>query len=371
MHKEIGSNFWLDRNVELDDTELTLDYLNLDFIDTAFLSTGRSAISFVLEHLKLADDKKVVLLPPFTCHSVIEPFISVGYRVHYFRINQDLSCNKDTFLEDVQEYNPSVVLVHGYFGFDILKPIKDAIRIIRESNIIVIEDITQTIYSSFEHTDADYYVSSFRKWTALPDGGCAISTKDLFSSKPAEVDERLQETKLSAFHAKYLYMTQDIGIKEDFFKKMHDAEQILSSQDSIYAMSTISRRLQGSLDIAFLQSSRRNNFSFLLRGLMNSGIVEPIFKNLPADVTPLYFPVYVRCNRRELQNFLAKRDIYAPIVWPKPTQCEGVINEEADWVYNHILAIPCDQRYNIDDMKRIIQSIEEYKADLLVERGAK
>jgi dTDP-4-amino-4,6-dideoxygalactose transaminase len=73
---------------------------------------------------------------------------------------------------------------------------------------------------------------------------------------------------------------------------------------------------------------------------------------------PLYFPIIVD-DRSALQKHLVDNAIYAPIVWPKdeqqPIQCEG-----AEYLYNHLLCIPIDQRYNQDDMRRIAKVIDNF-----------
>jgi dTDP-4-amino-4,6-dideoxygalactose transaminase len=241
--------------------------------------------------------------------------------------------------------------------------ILDVILQIRQSGTIVIEDITQTMYSKFEHTRADYYVCSFRKWAALPDGGCAISTNKLFSYKPNKTDKNLQEAKLKAFHAKYLYMCKDIGNKDEFLKMFKDAEEILCQQQSIFAMSSVSKMIQANLEIDILREKRRENFQVLCNGLAGINLIESVFNSLPDDVTPLYFPVYVKHNRKSLQSYLAKNDIYAPVIWPKPVQCANVLSKEVDWIYNRILSIPCDQRYDSYDMEKIIKKIMDYDVE--------
>ncbi len=360
MQKEIGSSFWLDRYYQWETQEINLDFLQLPICDVAFLSTGRSAISFVLKHIGLPKDNKVALLPPFTCHTVLQPFIDAGYKVHCYDIDKDLTCNRDAFAEAIFEYQPSVVLVHGYFGFDTLHSIKELIKGIGQSGITMIEDITQTMYSEYEHTQSDYYVASFRKWAALPDGACAISTNKPFTWKPHKVDASLEDAKLRAFHAKHLYMYKNIGNKEEFLRMFREAEDILCSQESIFAMSPVSRAVQGNLDIDLLRRKRKHNYDVLAHTIEDVGFLRPVFSTLPKDVTPLYFPVYVERDREGIQRYLAKNDIYAPIVWPKPIRCEGAISETVDWIYRHILSIPCDQRYDIDDMERIIDTLIQY-----------
>ncbi len=361
MRKEIGSNFWFNRYKKFEDKQISLDHLKIYIRDKAFLSTGRGAISFVLDHIKTFNDRKVALLPSLTCYSVIEPFVNAGYKVFYYRINKNLSCNKKLFLADIERFRPSVILLHEYFGFNTLKHVEDVISEAKNLGITVINDITQALYSRFEHVPADYYIFSFRKWSALPDGGCAISVEKPFLYKPLKIDVKLQEAKTKAFHAKHLYINENTGVKENFLKMFHDAEQILHKQQFIYAMNPISKKLQGNLDIDFVVKKRRKNFYFLLDKLQKSNIVDPIFKELPETVTPLYFTVYVNCNRNNLQNHLAKNDVYAPIIWPKPFQCKGFINSDADWIYDHILSFPCDQRYSTDDMNTIVNILKNYR----------
>lgn len=58
------------------------------------------------------------MIPAFTCHVVIEPFVNCDYSVEPYAINKDFSVELKQFLEDIERVNPSVILIHGYFGFD-------------------------------------------------------------------------------------------------------------------------------------------------------------------------------------------------------------------------------------------------------------
>lgn len=361
MYKEIGSDFWLNKFDSLTEEKICLDFLKIKTMDTVFLSSGRSAISFVLKNIEVQDKRKVALLPPFTCHTVIEPFINAGYTVYYYRIDKSLSFTSDSLLEDIEKLRPTVILLHSYFGFNTVSSATEVIKKIKNEQITIIEDITQNLYSGFSHLNADYFIWSFRKWTALPDGGSAVSTGQEFSFLPEEIDLKLSEMKTEAFHAKYLYMTENSGEKSEFLKLLKEAEQALDAQQSIYAMSKTSQRIQAGLDIDSLVKKRRENFLTLSAGLSHSKLIEPVFSSLDENVTPLYFPVYVNKNRYEFQRHLIEKNIFAPIVWPKPIFDEGEICEDAQWVYEHILSIPCDQRYGKDEMEYIMESIHSYK----------
>jgi len=360
MYKEIGSNFWLDRYQYLAPDEISLDQLGVRINDSVFLSTGRSAISYVLNHLQSPEERMVALLPPFTCYTVINPFIEAGYQVHFYEIDRRMNFDPKSLMEDVEKYQPSVVLVHSYFGFNTLDSLKDVLTSIRDSGIILIEDVTHMLYSGFKHPEADYYVGSFRKWLGLPDGGFAISTDRPFINKPTATDRELEKSKLEAYHAKYLYMTKDEGDKNAYMELFRIADEKLESQDGIYAISPVSVLIQANLDSDHLRKRRRENYQGLLDGLMDSAVMTPVFVNLPPEAVPLYFPVYIKKERKTFQTFLADHRIYAPIVWPRPIPCENAIGKDAEWIYEHVLSIPCDQRYGEEEIGYILEVIRSY-----------
>ena len=63
-------------------------------------------------------------------------------------------------------------------------------------------------------------------------------------------------------------------------------------------------------------------------------------------------------ERKNLQALLADNDVYAPVVWPK-AECCPPVSEIAESIYRHILCIPIDQRYDVDDMERIISILSD------------
>ena len=98
MKKEIGSNFWLNPNEEYHDIPIgTPDIFNCNGSDNAWFSTGRSAISFVIEEIesKTKNLRKVAILPSFTCETVFNPFLKSGYDVYYYPIKMDLTASSD------------------------------------------------------------------------------------------------------------------------------------------------------------------------------------------------------------------------------------------------------------------------------------
>ena len=120
-------------------------------------------------------------------------------------------------------------------------------------------------------------------------------------------------------------------------------------------MSETSAKVQANLDKENLKRKRRENFRLLEEFL--KGPIQKVF-TLGSKEVPLYYPIVVK-DRASLQKHLVSNAIYAPVVWPKdeiqPVQCDGAEN-----AYQNLLCIPIDQRYDTDDMNRVVETINGF-----------
>ena len=161
---------------------------------------------------------------------------------------------------------------------------------------------------------------------------------------------------MKASFAKYRYLFEHEGDKSEMLAMYREAEDILDNQSDIFGISKTSIKVQANLNRKELVNKRRENFELLRRAL--KGQFQHVFALKEDKEVPLYFPILVE-DRAALQRHLVSNAIYAPVVWPKdenqPTQCEGAEN-----AYRHLLCIPIDQRYDADDMNRIIEVINTY-----------
>ena len=360
MLSEIGSNFWICPNEGKGGkplgTPFRFGYQGSDYV---WLSTGRSATRLVLQTIEERNPKckKVALLPPFTCHTVFEPFMDFDYEIHTLPLNPDLSINADDIVSCQEQYDAGIVLVHRYYGFDTLPGFNHAVLSLQKKGVIVIEDCTQCLYSSFSISEADYVVASIRKWCGVPDGGFAICKEGVFTHKPTQEDSIMVETKRIASELKYQFLIEGKGDKPSFKAKYREGEALLDNQDGYYAIGQLSASIQAELNVEQLKRKRRENYRILLESIQNVNGVKVVFSSLPDDVVPLYFPLFVD-DREAIQDLLADNDIYAPVVWPKEDNCPP-IGEIANSVYRKILCMPIDQRYDVDDMRRIIEVINK------------
>ena len=58
---------------------------------------------------------------------------------------------------------------------------------------------------------------------------------------------------------------------------------------------------------------------------------------------------------------MKEHNIFAPVLWPFPEAIKQLdINEDIGYIYKHALALPCDQRYSLSDMEKIVECFRNY-----------
>ena len=361
MQKEIGSNFDLSPEFDLDTRQmLTPSLFGINGEQFSFVSTGRSAQKLVLETIcdHCNCDRLVALIPPFTCETVITPFVQCGFKIFAYSVDDHLCINLESFRKQLYETGAKVVLVHRYFGFDTLEGLQSIIDEFSPRGVIFIEDKTQCLYSDHKEIFCDFVVSSLRKWGPVPDGGFAVSNKWTLCSFSAGNDTKLEQLKIEASRSKYAYLHEGKGEKQAFLDLYRQAEAVLDAEDTYYQISPASIAIQQQMDISQLKTKRRENYAYLYKKLENISSLRIVMPKLSIGDVPLYFVMSTE-QREELQTHLRLNQIYAPIVWPKAKECPIVCSEVQE-LYDTVLCLPIDQRYYLDDMERMAQCIIDF-----------
>lgn len=357
--KEIGGNFWLKPHQweKADSRNPMFTFIDPDET-TCYTSSGRSAISLILKQKNI--HKKSALLPIFTCDSVIKPFLDNGFTIEFYPIEQDLGVDVEEFLRLIDSFKPGVVFFQSYFGFDTLSNIRNYYDELKKQGIVLIEDLTHSWLSDFDKKNADYYVLSLRKWLEIPDGGVAISMHNTIDESSLSYSEHNEIVGLfrDASILKHEYtLSMNSELKPQFRERFYKMEALFDVGSEINTISKKSNYVLKKTDFEFIKQRRRENFEVLLNNLSEHAIIRPCFNKLDPKVVPIYFPVFVNKNRKELQQHLAKNDVFAPILWPIPEVCGQLTKNKRNNLYDSILSVPCDQRYDISDMKYIIKIV--------------
>lgn len=289
--------------------------------------SGRTAIEAVLKQLS---DAHTALLPSYCCDSMIVPFRTAGINVKFYQVEWDGR------LKIAIDGSADILLCCNYFGFKNDMP---------EFDGVIIEDITHSFLSTVSaHPRSDYLVASLRKWEPVNCGGyCSVEVNG--KTPPDE----FITLKTATMNLKTEYLEdRDEEKKEKYLQMFGESNHWLAEYYSGLLIDPFSRDYLESVDVVKQRERRRNNAKVLYDGL--SGKVQFMFSERDMDC-PLFVPILLP-NRNEVRAHLTKNEIYCPIHWPRPEGCESNI-------YDMELSLICDQRYGIEDMKRIVSVLKE------------
>ena len=151
--KDIGSIFPLydsDLQTKSVDTGLAADN------DRIYYSLCREALYAIAEIL--SGTNKKVLLPAYTCDTVITPFKELGWECCYFSLGKNLRINSESVREQYKQHQVSLMVVHPYYGMDLNQEEQALLKELHDQGCKIVVDVTQGIYTTQELEYVDYYV---------------------------------------------------------------------------------------------------------------------------------------------------------------------------------------------------------------------
>ena len=323
-----------------------------------WLRSGREALHLVALSLNPDKTEPVVLMPAYCCHSMVDPFEKAGWKVVYYRLNEDLTADTGYLSRLLVEVRPKAVLTMNFYGS---ASTVDAVSVVKciypECNCI--EDFSHCTFcfSDIYNDQIDYYVTSIRKSIGVCDGAVIVSKAALDESYVEDVETEFMTSRRECqkLKAQYCY-TQDVATKNIFFPELRRQEGELDNFSGVHRISKTGKEMLGVLNGESIRYARQKNMEHildLLRGKVES--IPGIERCL--DCAPFSLPILLR-NRDEVQQRLAKRGVYAPVLWPICDEARAVCPVSVRMA-DEMLSIPMDQRYNYDDIEDIAKLILE------------
>ena len=335
MYSEIGSEFW---SVPLTDRQNTL----FDGSEKWFIS-GTAALGYILDDILSRKKLRSAGVPSWCCSSMIEPFLERSIEVHFYSV----TVRGNTLSVDFDLPDTDVLLMIDYFGYSA------HIRVPDGYPGVVIRDETHSIFSS-RTSDADYRFGSLRKWAGFWTGGFAHSTKWNADRPIPPVSDEYVGQRRSAMLDKKKYIDGCTDSK-DYLRTFSECEDFL---DSCGVMGADARDVEcaGLLDLDTVKSKRRNNAQLLIGELQD----YVLFRELSADSCPLFVPIIVPGDHRDrLRQHLTGHSIYCPIHWGLSPLHR--LNTAERYIYEHEISLVCDQRYDAEDMERILSVFRSFR----------
>ena len=328
---------------------------------TKFFNTGRSAIEYLLRKVITVQRGCKILLPAFTCSSIIDAVNRAGLKYDFYSITDEFQINTKSIKEKL-DYNVKFIYVIQYFGGYQNQQNYEFLKELQSQKLLIIEDITHALYTKHDKYIGfgDYILGSLRKWLPIPDGAFLSSINPI---PDYPIKEGYNEYSFNYFVAqvmKELYLMDNSLNKQQYLELNELAMKSLFSDYTIRNITNISKRYIKSYNMDKLIDQRIKNYDYLFEKTKDFSFIKPIFARHEGQV-PFGF-VILSDERNRLLQHLINNDIYCNIHWKLTDECR-IADEVSCRLSEMILTIPCDQRYSKDEMDYIIQVLENFKGN--------
>ncbi len=310
-------------------------------------SSGRAALFHILSYIK-KNMKEIssLMLPDYLCPSIIEIASKFDFNLIYYPVSDTLEINETVFSSLYRR--KSAVLLINYFG---LVSLNKQIVFLNEldENICIIEDNVQSFYSMLDISKADFCFTSFRKTLPLPDGALV---KTIHKLPIPNGENTFAQYKIAGSILKK--MRNYKCIKDYVYLDLLEKGEKLINENLGKKISDFTLDLIPKIDLEQIKFLRKQNSIYLIEGLKTLGI-EPLI-TVNENAVPLFIPIYLQ-NRDKIRNFLFDHQIYCPVHWK--LDCNLSFLSKGVDLAEHELSLIIDQRYQIEDMDRILVTLQK------------
>lgn len=313
MKKEIGGYFELEQQTKTDCKE----YHNF----AVPINLARNAITYLVSIEKI----KLIYLPYYLCESVKHTCISAGVRVKQYHINSN-------FLPIINRVirKDEYVYIVNYYG---ILTNKVLFRLKKQYKNIIVDNVQSFFTKPLINIPTIY---SCRKFFGVPDGAYIYTNKTIRLSKDN-----------SSNRFKHLFGRLEKGAKA-FFEEYLKNESLLSTLP-LLSMSSETHSIMNKIAYKNVKGKRTRNFNYLHRKLSKNNKIKTM------TIHGAYCYPFLVDNGKLIRKRLINNNVYVPVLWPN---LDGLNILEQNLV-NNLLILPCDQRYGVKEMRRIIDLIYE------------
>ena len=293
--------------------------------DLVKLNSSRNALKFILK----AYNVKKLYVPKFTCDVLYEAFTGLNLEIKRYEIDENLEiCYKELVLDQ-----DTYLLYTNYFGLKdkYISTLKDIIP-----NIII--DNAQALFSKPIKNIPTFY--SPRKFVGVGDGG--------YLSGPKSFQMNLNRD-VSYSRMSHLLIRADRDAEIGYSEFIKNDKSLIN--EPIKKMSHLTQSILASLDYNFIKNRRKENFEYIHSKLSRKNKL-----NIETDKgqVPMSYPFWT--DDDSLRRRLIENRIFTPTYWPN-CLLENPENSITYKLSNEIVHLPIDQRYNLDEMEKIIKTI--------------
>ena len=289
------------------------------------LNNGRNGLLYLIRARKI----RTLLLPYFLCDSVLDLEKRCDCQFRFYHIGQDLL----PALEEAAQGDTWLYVVNYYGQLS-----NDKVLALQKKYGNVILDNVQAFYQQPPQGVDTIY--SCRKFFGVPDGGYLATTVRLETALPMDISKDRMKHVLGRFE----------GTASQYYGDFQENDEKFSTLEPM-EMSALTQNILRAIDYEAVRRKRNENYGILENALSSKNKLS-----LTAPDGPYCYPFYCE-NGMQIKRQLAAERIYIPTLWPNVLQMDAAFERD---LAENILPLPCDQRYDQEDMQRLLAALEEY-----------
>lgn len=328
----IGGEFEISPEL-LKKTDSQANYFGAEYL----FSSGRTSLFYIL--MNESADK--VYVPDYVCPCVDEIVKDTGKNIIKYHIKQNL-------IPEIPETDEKLIfLLVNHFALCDVDSTVDEIKLKMPNAVIVLDDV-QALWDLKNEHKVDYAFSSFRKWLPVPDGSPVKTLKKL--NIPDLVSNYFVVNKVIGSLLKYYRDYEEID-DDNYLSFFENGENEIDKSWNCKC-SSISKNILNNIDYEYVTKRRKENFLYLYENIptelfeVGTSVEYNLLKK--ESSVPMFFPLFID-NKQELRKELMKNNIFCPVHW----------SIENSKLAERELSLVIDQRYNLNDMNRIVNVIKE------------
>ncbi len=311
-----------------------LNYLTSFDKNMYLFSTGRDCFYSIFSSI----EGKTLWLPDFLCKSIVQPLENLNVNYRFYNVGKNLRVSGSN---DIREGDYALII--SYFGF----VDNDFYNFVLMKKCNIISDVTHLFFDSEQMAKvtaiSSFVVGSLRKFFAIPDGAFILTNENVSIKGDTRIN--FVKDRTYGLFSRYYSLVNSFDNEENMPILKQAEKELDESFDFGYSISYLSYNILKCISPKLYVERIKNNFNFLNNYFgLKYRFFSPYF--------PLVF--FDNATRDYYRRKLSSKWIFAPIHWDT-----SFLGKKKNILSDLILSIPCDYRYNVDDMKKICELIDK------------
>jgi len=306
-------------------------------LSTHVFHNARSALVWLLRH----QEPRKLWLPAYICPELATAASGAGIDIGFYSVGENLT--PDGVALDRAARRRDAVLGVDYFGF---RPGAAFLALVEaRRDLVWIEDRAQA-FAPGGKPWGDFVLYSPRKLLGVPDGGLLVAYR---TALPSVAAAALPDF---AFMMPFLERFEDSEERRNrvWYERYREVEA--GAAVSLHKMSRTTEALLHRLDAAGIAETRRRNGALLADAFGRQALTAA---DASKDAVPFGLPLRV-VDAAALAARLAERGAFCARHWPAlPSDARAFPDEHR--LAQSLITLPCDQRYGVAEMRRLIDLV--------------